>query len=152
MDNYPPVGFRFRVKVEGLPELKDDMYFQSVSGLSVDIETEEYAEGGENRFKHKLPVRTKFPNLVLKRGFLKNSKIIKWCQDAIENFEFSPKSIVINLYGEAKNDSETPLVTWKITGAIPVKWAVDEFNAQESKLAMETLELSYQYYTTEIGN
>jgi len=154
MSYHPPLGFRFRVKIEGIPEVTDDMYFQSVSGLSVDIEIEEYAEGGENRFKHKLPVRTKFPNLVLKRGFLNNSEIIKWCKDAIENFEFSPKDIVINLYGEASGDDnsgETPLITWKIARAIPVKWSIDEFNAQESKIVMETLELAYQFYKTEIN-
>ena len=42
--------------------------FQEVSGLSIEIEVEEFAEGGENTFLHQVPVRSKFPNLVLKRG------------------------------------------------------------------------------------
>lgn len=158
MNYYPPVGFRFSVKIEGIPEVAEDVCFQSVSGLSVDIETEEYAEGGENRFKHKLPVRTKFPNLVLKRGFLSNSAIIAWCQDAIENFVFTPKDLIVTLYSNeptlANNKKakalNKPLMTWKVTGAIPVKWSVDEFNAEESKLVMETLELTYQFYKTQV--
>lgn len=152
MKYYPPVGFRFKVKIEGVPDVEEDMYFQSVGGLSVDIETEEYAEGGENRFKHKLPVRTKYPNLVLKRGLLTNSEVIKWCKEAIEDFIFTPKDIVISLFGEANElGEEKPLATWKIASAIPVKWSVDEFNAEQSKIVTETLELAYQFYKTEIN-
>ena len=42
---YPPVGFHFLVEFEGLGTDSKDHQFQSVSGLSVDIETEEVAEG-----------------------------------------------------------------------------------------------------------
>jgi hypothetical protein len=41
---YPPVGFHFLVEFEGLGTESKDHQFQSVSGLSVDIETEEIAE------------------------------------------------------------------------------------------------------------
>ena len=154
MSYYPPVGFQFKVKFEGLKdEVGDDIYFQSVSGLSVDIEVEEYAEGGENRFKHKLPGRTKFPNLVLKRGLLRSSGLLKWCENAFESFEFKPLDLTISLYsseGEKKKEEIKPIVTWKITHAIPVKWAVDDLNSQESKIVMETLELSYNYFKIEV--
>lgn len=157
MSYYPPVGFRFKVKFEGLEkEVGDDIYFQSVSGLSVDIETEEFAEGGENRFKHKLPGRTKFPNLVLKRGLLKSSGLIKWCENAFENFEFKPLDLIVSLYSDEKQDTEDPkeskpMISWKITHAIPVKWAVDDLNSEESKIVMETLELSYNYFKIEVN-
>jgi phage tail-like protein len=141
---YPPVGFHFKVEFEGLGNA-NDVKFQSVSGLSVDIETEEIAEGGENRFKHKLPVKTKFPNLVLKRGMLLNSDLITWCKDAIENFKFSPKNLTVKLL----NEEHEPLVTWKINHAFPVKWDVEAFSAEESKLVIETIELTYNYFTTE---
>ena len=163
MSYYPPVGFHFMVKFEGLDEeVTDDVQFQSVGGLSVDIETEEYGEGGENRFKHKLPGRTKFPNLVLKRGLFKDSAVIKWCEKAFEDFEFKPINLVISLYSDVKektvNDEQTfdaknstPLITWKITHAIPVKWAIDDLNSEESKIVMETLELSYNYFKIEVN-
>ena len=70
---YPPVGFHFLVRFEGLllkyPGIPD-IGFQSVSGINADITIEEYHEGGENRFKHKLPNPVTYPNLVLKRGML----------------------------------------------------------------------------------
>lgn len=139
---YPPVSFHFSVTFEDLGTDNKDHQFQSVSGLNVDIETEEIAEGGENRFKHKLPVKTKYPNLVLKRGLLVDSKVINWCKDAFENFEFKPINLIVTLL----NEKHEPLQYWKVVHAYPVKWAVDEFNAQESKLVVESFELSYNYF------
>ncbi|TCP24033.1 phage tail-like protein [Tenacibaculum skagerrakense] len=139
---YPPVGFSFMVEFQGLSTENTDISFQSVSGLTVDLETEEIAEGGENRFKHKIPVRSKFPNLVLKRGMLLNSEVIKWCKKALENFEIEPVDITVKLLGE----DGKPLQTWNIVRAYPIKWSVGDFNAEESKLVIETIELTYQYF------
>ncbi|MEO6174514.1 MAG: phage tail protein [Flavobacterium circumlabens] len=140
---YPPVGFHFLVEFEGLGSQTKDHQFQSVSGLSVDIETEEIAEGGENRFKHKLPVKTKYPNLTLKRGMLIDSAVIDWCRDAIENFSFKPVNLTIKLLDE----EHQPLISWNVVHAYPVKWAVEDFNAEESKLVVENFELTYNYFT-----
>lgn len=138
-DYYPPLGFHFKVEFSGF---SGEFEFQSVAGLTVDVETEEIAEGGENRFKHKVPVRTKYPNLVLKRGLLVNSEIISWCRTAVEDFDFYPVDIVVKLL----NEEHEPLLSWNIVHAIPVKWSVSEFNAEENKLVIETLELSYNYF------
>ncbi len=138
---YPPLGFHFLVE---FANHGNEYRFQSVSGLSVDLETEEITEGGENRFKHKLPVRAHYPNLVLKRGLLVDSKLIKWCRDAIEGFDFQPTDIIIKLLNE-KNE---PLTSWNVVHAWPVKWSVGEFNAEESQIVIETLELSYSYFKT----
>jgi len=143
-DKYPPVGFHFSVRFSGLDREEQDTHFQSVSGLTVDMDTEEFAEGGENRFKHKFPVKTKYANLVLKRGLMVGSELISWCRDALENFEFAPKDLTVQLL----NEEHEPLMTWNVVHAFPVKWAVDDFNAQESKLVIETLEFSYQYFKT----
>ncbi len=140
---YPPVSFHFKVEFTGISSQEADIQFQSVAGLSVDIETEEFAEGGENRFKHKFPVRTKFPNLVLKRGMVTDSKLIDWCRDAIESFQFAPIDLTVKLL----NEEHEPLVTWNVVHAYPVKWNVSDLNAEENKIAIETIELAYNYFT-----
>lgn len=146
MEKYhPPVGFHFKVTFESLSTKDSDNSFQSVSGLSVDLETEEIAEGGENRFKYKIPVRSKFPNLVLKRGLLVNSEVIKWCKKALENFEIEPLDITVMLLDE----NHEALQTWNIIRAYPVRWNVGDLNAEESKLVIETLELTYNYFKVE---
>ena len=138
----PPIGFHFKVEFQGISTKKNDHQFQSVSGLSVDLETEEIAEGGENRFKHKIPVRTKYPNLILKRGMLLDSGVIEWCRKALENFEIVPIDLTVKLL----NEKHEPLASWGVVHAYPVKWNVSDFNAEENKLAIETLELSYNYF------
>jgi len=138
-DNYPPLGFHFKVEFSDFP---GEYQFQSVSGLSVDVDTEDIAEGGENRFKHKVPVRTRYPNLVLKRGLMVDSKIIKWCRDAVEDFQFKPTNLIVKLL----NEKHEPLLSWNVVHAYPVKWSMSDFNAEENELAIETLELSYNYF------
>lgn len=142
---YPPTSFSF--VVNGISNTEGvDSQFQSVSGLSSTIETEEYIEGGENRFVHHLPKRAKYTTLVLKRGLIKDSGLIKWCKKAFEEFSFEPRDLVISLSGGVK--SSAPLMVWNVIGAYPVKWEVSEFNAEENKLAIETIELRYRYFTT----
>ena len=141
---YPPVGFHFSVEFTDLSSSEKDHQFQSVSGLTVDIETEEITEGGENRFKHKIPVRTKYPNLVLKRGLLVDSTVIDWCKRAVENFDFQPIDLMVKLL----NEKHEPLLSWNVVHAYPIKWAIADFNAEESKVVIETIELVYNYYNT----
>lgn len=136
---YPPLGFHFTVE---FAHIKGEFQFQSVSGLTVDMDTEEIAEGGENRFKHKLPMRTRYPNLVLKRGLLVDSALMKWCRDAVENFDIRPADLVISLL----NEDHEPLITWNVIHAWPVKWNITDFNAEESRIAIETIELTYHYF------
>ncbi len=136
---YPPLGFHFKVEFSNI---KGEFQFQSVSGLNVELETEQIAEGGENRFKHKLPVRTKYPNLVLKRGVLVNSELIRWCRSAVESFEITPADMTISLL----NEEHEPLITWNVVHAWPVKWSVADLNAEENKVAIETIELAYNYF------
>ncbi len=98
-DYYHPVNFHFQVTFEGLKETALDIRFQSVSGLSVELETEAIKEGGVNRYEHILPVRRKYSDLVLKRGILKpkDSAVTKWCKNAFDKFEVLPITIMVSL-------------------------------------------------------
>ena len=141
---YPPVGFHFKVEFQNIGN-DNDSRFQAVSGLSVEYDAESFKEGGENRFEHKLPVRTKYADLSLKRGMLTDSNVIKWCQQAFVNREFKPATILIKLL----NEKHEPLKTWTVNNAWPRKWSVSDFNAQENSLVVESLELSYSYFTVQ---
>lgn len=141
-DYYPPWGFYYQVKFGDIQN-KNDVRFQSVSGLSVEYDMEEYKEGGENRFVHKLPVRTKYADLVLKRGMLTDSEVIKWFLNAFRDREFEPKEVSVILM----NEKSEPLRTWNVSHAVPRKWVVSDLNANENSVVVETMELSYRYFT-----
>lgn len=141
--NTPAVGFHFLVAFEIFPQLPSDFRFQEVSGLDVEIQMEPVKEGGENRFTHQLPVRSTYTDIVLKRGIFFGSGIIMWARQAIENFTFKPVNVLISLL----NENHLPLNSWYVVNAIPKKWQVSSFNAMENSLVIETLTLSYQYFS-----
>lgn len=147
---YPPTGFHFQVEFVNVPGMNSDteQRFQEVSGLTFEVETEALREGGENRFEYKLPKRTKYPNLVLKRGLLKETALVAWFKSALSTYysallyEFQPADLTITLLDEAG----VAVATWKVVQAYPLKWSISEFRASENALVVETLELAYQYF------
>ncbi|MFT3843831.1 MAG: phage tail protein [Lacibacter sp.] len=138
---YPPVGFHFKVEFVGIGN-DNDIRFQSVSGLAIEYDTESFKEGGENRFEHKLPLRTKYADLSLKRGMLTDSKVIEWCMKAFINREFKPVQVNVILL----NEKHEPLKRWEVIDAWPKKWSVSDLNAQENSVVIETLDLAYKYF------
>ncbi len=146
----PPTGFHFKVEFQGVSGMdKDEEHrFQDISGLSFEIETESFTEGGENRFAYKLPKRAKYPNLVLKRGMLTGSAIHDWINSAMNTFftvavyDFKPADIMITLMDEAGE----PVVIWNVVQAYPLKWSMSDLNANSNTIVVETLELAYQYF------
>lgn len=144
MFDYPLTGFHFLVVFEILPQLPNDARFQDITGLSVDVNTDTYNEGGENRFVHSLPTRTKYSDLVLKRGFTLTSGVTAWCQDTIENFNFKPTNLLISLL----NEQHAPVSSWYVVNAFPIKYDISGLNAEQSQIVIESITLRYDYYRT----
>ena len=142
---YPPTGFHFKVEVLDLPPNDQDARFTEVGGLSVELGTEELAEGGENRFLHKFPTRAKYPELVLKRGLLVHSEVVTWIRQCIEHLNIQPKNIDVKLL----NEEHEPLMTWHVINAFPTKWTVSDLNAANNAVVIETLQFFYQYFTVD---
>lgn len=143
MAHYPPVGFYFSVVFLIDNAQCPETAFQEVSGLSAELGVEEYAEGGENRFSHRLPARGKYPNLLLKRGLLSGSTLAGWFKKAAESMEFKPANVTVTLL----NENGQPLLAWRFDRVWPIKWSTSDFKAQENSIAVETLELAYSSFT-----
>ncbi len=141
---YPPVAFHFKAEVLGLPATDNDLRFSEISGLSMELATEEVPEGGENRFIQKYPTRAKYPELLLKRGLLVGSEVFKWIRQCID-LQIEPKNIDVKLL----NEEHQPLVTWHLVKAFPTKWAVSDLNASTNGIVVESLQLYYQYFTVD---
>jgi len=142
---YPPVGFHFRVDILDVGANANDIRFSEVGGLSVEVGTEEVAEGGENRFVQRYPTRNKYPDVVLKRGLLVSSEAMRWISQCIDDQNIEPKNIDVKLL----NEEHEPLITWHLIKAYPTKWMVSDLNATNSAVVVETLQLAYQYFTVD---
>lgn len=141
----PPVGFHFIVTFFLWPQTPQDVRFMEVSGLNVETEMESFKEGGLLHYTHQLPVRTKYEDLTLKRGMLYGSLLRTWLQQGFDNFLFSPVDLMVALLDE----NHVPVYRWMVSGAIPKKWQVSNFNASDNSIVVETLILSYRYFKFE---
>ncbi len=136
-DAYP--NCRFYLEVDGI----NQAVFTEVSGLHVETEVEEYAEGGNNGFVHCLPGRTKVGRLTLKRGLVGSNDFFKWYQEIIQG-----KITRRNLSVVAYDVTGKELTRWNFIKAYPVKWDGPQFKADGSIASVETLELAHDGLTT----
>lgn len=144
MFDYPFTGFHFLVVFEIFPQVPNDFRFQEVSGLSASVGVDTYNEGGENRFVHRLPGRTTYTDLTLKRGMTLISGVTAWCIDAIENFNYHPTNILVSLL----NEDHLPVSSWYVANAYPIKYEIGGLNAENGQIVIESLTLRYEYYKT----
>ena len=110
-------------------------YYTEVSGLTAEIEVMTYNEGGRNDAVHKLPTRMKHPNLVLKRGVTAVKDLQQWTLDSFMGP--SRKEVTLTMY----NEGLEKLRTWSFKNAYPVKWTGPNFNAGQSTIATESIEI-----------
>jgi phage tail-like protein len=139
---YPPVGFYFKVVISGVTGTQEGS-FMEVSGISASITPEEKQEGGENRYKHRLPNPPKYNNLVLKRGMVLGSDLIKWAQTSMSTFKFTTKTVSVQLL----NENGKAIAVWVFQNAYPVKLEMSGLKAmKDGEIMVETLELAYSFF------
>ena len=132
--NDPFLAFRFEVNLAGLPAGG----FSDCSGLASETEIQEYPEGGRNDTVHKLIVRSKQANLVLKRGIV-DRLLWDWYYDLTQG-------LIVTRHGTLtiqSPDGGSAVAEWEFSDAFPVKWTGPELNASQSAVAVETLELAH---------
>jgi phage tail-like protein len=117
--------------------------FRECTGLEVQTEVFEYQEGGVNSFVHKLPGRTKYTNIVLKRGMCQADELWKWYTQRLAG-TYPPRdqrmSVSIILYDEPRSQE---LKRWNLLEAYPVRWSAPDFRAEAGEIALESLEIAH---------
>nr|CEL20676.1 hypothetical protein [Kibdelosporangium sp. MJ126-NF4]CTQ89589.1 hypothetical protein [Kibdelosporangium sp. MJ126-NF4] len=137
----PPFSGQFVFTVDGLTIGT----FLEVSGLSVQIDTEELVEGGQNQFTHKLPKQMKWPNLVLKRGITEADTLFEWFSKCSGDGLESAGNKIERRHGsvQLKNSTGEVVRRWDFTDAFPVKWSGPKLAATSKDLATEELEVCH---------
>jgi len=131
--NDPYLGFRFQVEIEGMTVGG----FSEVSGLQVEVEVEDYREGGQNEFVHKLVGPTRYPaNLTLKHGLMDAMALWEWHQ-AVRNGQIQRKNGSILLLDSTGKEVRR----WNFANAHPVRWSGPDLRAATAEVALESIEL-----------
>lgn len=130
-------NFNFRVEIEGVTQGA----FRNVEGLDSETEIVEYQDG-DDLVLRKRPGRTKFSNIVLKRGFVNTDDLWQWRKKVVEG-KLERKSGSIVLCG----DDGEEIMRYNFFEGWPCKWkgfTLDgkgtDVNVEEIELAVEKIE------------
>jgi phage tail-like protein len=141
-----PVAFYFTVKFAAAFGITDTS-FKEVSGISKEILTSEFTQGGEPGYVYKIPKGFKYPRLVMKRGIAPlSSPLVVWCKSILDSTNldsFSCMPIMVYLMDE----KQMPIRGWSFINAFPVKWEVESFGSLKNEVAIESIEFEYQHFS-----
>ena len=122
--------FNFRVEIDGVTQAA----FKAVEGLDSETEVIEYQDG-DDLFLRKRPGRTKYSNIVLKRGYVSTDELWQWRKRVMEGkVERKSGSIVLN------NDKGDEVMRYNFFEAWPCKWKGFSLDGKGTDVAVEELE------------
>ncbi|MCA9559266.1 MAG: phage tail protein [Myxococcales bacterium] len=122
--------FNFRVEIDGVTTAA----FKNVEGLDSETEVIEYQDG-DDLFLRKRPGRTKYSNIVLKRGYVSTDELWQWRKRVMEGkVERKSGSIVLN------NDKGDEVMRYNFFEAWPCKWKGFSLDGKGTDVAVEELE------------
>lgn len=143
--------FRFEVTFDRAagsgPQRLGDGGFQEVSGLEVEMDVGEFAEGGRNDGMVRWVGRAKYQPIVCKRGMFAppggdaESELWQWFQDIVAGVR-----PVRRYNGTVKvwNQAGETTTVWRFTRAIPAKIVGPSLNAKSGEIAIEELHLHHE--------
>ena len=135
----PPVG-------TPAGDLLCDGGFQECSGLEVEMDVQEYLEGGRNDGVIRRVGRGKYSNIVLKRGMFYakgrvNGQLWTWLQSTISG------ELPVRRYNgtiEAMSVGEQVVAVWTFERGLPAKIKGPELNARTGEIAIEELTIAHE--------
>ena len=142
----PPLGHRFGVFFLTMGVIPNplDFRFSRLSGLSQSVETETLKEGGRNTSTIQLPNHVTNGTLSLERGFIWGSALTAEFNITMNLFQFYTSNVVVTLF----NEEGIPVSAWLLLKAFPTKWSVSDFDADQSNLVIDSMELGYSRMLT----
>lgn len=131
-------NFNFLVELDG--DLVAEASFTECTGLGSTTEIIETREGGDNTTVRKLPGKTTFTDITLKRGLTTSKKLWEWRQQIVEgNIVRHNGSIVVF---DVANHTE--VARWNFFNAWPTRWEGPAFNAKGNDVAIDTFVLAHE--------
>ncbi len=134
--NDPFTAGNFRVEIQGITTTS----FSQVQGLEVSIDVVEYRAGDSKlNTEQKLPGLAKTTDVTLKRGLTRDLSVWNWINSAISG-NVNRTNVTVTLLDQ----TEQPVLVWRLHNAWPCKWTGPALNAGSSDVAMEELVLVYE--------
>lgn len=135
----PFLAFRFDLRFES----ESLGGFSECTGLALDFQTQEYAEGGRNDATLKFPSRGNQANVVLKRGLV-GRRLWDWYALLLRGTPHFRRTVSIRILDFQGPGTAAML---ELANAFPCKWVGPDLNAAQSTVAVESLELCHEGLT-----
>jgi phage tail-like protein len=134
----PPLDYGsslfFRLTIDG----EDMGIFNGCEGLAVEVEVQEYEEGGNNSYVTRLPGRLKHSTLRLSRALSPDStKLTTWISTMVTGIQ-RPTVEVSALRADGSLVAE-----WGLLDALPSSWTGPTLDPSTNNVATETLEIVF---------
>jgi phage tail-like protein len=126
---------RFYVEVDR----KWQAVFTELSGLAIEMAIEDVEEGGNNEYVHRLPGRCKVGTLTLKRGITASNEFFKWSANVARG-RIAKKHVSVVMY----DPDGSVAMRWDFENAYPIKWSGPQFKADDTAIAVESVELAHE--------
>jgi phage tail-like protein len=132
----PLNNYNFKVEIDGIQVGG----FSEASGLESTVEVVEYREGGHNSTVRKLPGKTTYSDIVLKRGTTGgDNTLYEWHRDVVAGkVERKNGSIVVC------DRAGVEVLRYNFVNAWPMKWNPADFNATGKEVAVEEFSLAHE--------
>ena len=134
-------NFNFHLEIEGLTAGT----FRNVEGLDSETEIVEYQDGHDLVLR-KRPGRTKYSNIVLKRGYVASDELWQWRKKVMDgSVERKSGSVILC------NDSGDPVMRYNFFEAWPCKWKGFTLDGKGTDAVVEEVELVIERLEREDG-
>ena len=111
--------------------------FAQCTGLGVEYDVLEYAEGGNNEYVHQLRGRVRYPNVVLGRGITHEDELLRWLFTTEAPSQRPTVTITMN------DPTGKPIRHFALAAALPVRWTGPSAQRGGAGAATESLEISH---------
>jgi phage tail-like protein len=121
--------------------------FQECSGLEIEMDVQELAEGGRNDGVIRQVGRGKYANLVLKRGMFYdeagrvNPALWQWLQSILSGVRPVPRYDGVV---EVQGGDGRVIATWTFDRGLPAKLSGPALNAKTGEIAIEELHIAHE--------
>jgi phage tail-like protein len=121
-----------------------DIRFQEVSGLKATITTLPDTAAASSLSKKLIPTGVDYSDLVLKRGMVIGSPLLKQIEATFNTFKFIRSDVLLTIFSEIG----VPTNAFLFSEAYPIEWEINSLNAKSEEILIESMKLTYTRFRT----
>jgi phage tail-like protein len=143
---YPFTAFRFAVAIS-VPAISSDLLcnasFAECDGLEMTMDVKTIREGGNNASQVRLLGAVNYGTLTLKRGMTSNFDLWNWFEGLYDPGKPTARGdVTVTVFAP---DGRTVQVQFFLERCLPMKLKAPPLNAKDGIVAIEELQLAYEW-------